>query len=87
MTDQTERPDAGEGGETPPEVDFNAEMENLVEGAAGLFDSLRDIFVKSKQEVVISLQFASQRTSPASKPASAHVEVVAAPSHCSPSPA
>jgi hypothetical protein len=33
-------------------VDFNAEMESLVEGAAGLFDSLKDIFLKSKQEVV-----------------------------------
>jgi hypothetical protein len=32
--------------------DFQAEVESFVEGVAGLFDSLKDIFVKSKEEVV-----------------------------------
>jgi hypothetical protein len=50
MSDETDSPDIVE--DEAEQVDFNAEMENLVEGAAGLFESLRDIFMKSKQEVV-----------------------------------
>ncbi len=36
----------------PEAPDFQAEVESFVEGVAGLFDSLKDIFVKSKEEVV-----------------------------------
>ena len=52
MSDDTDLPDDAEATPAAEPVDFNAEMENLVEGAAGLFESLRDIFLKSKQEVV-----------------------------------
>ncbi|GEM_PF-1814247 len=52
MSEETDAPEGTEGTEGTEEVDFNAEMESLVEGAAGLFDSLKDIFLKSKQEVV-----------------------------------
>lgn len=45
--------------ETPPE--FGAEVESLVEGVAGLFDSLKDIFVKSKEEVVRGAQLGKVR--------------------------
>jgi hypothetical protein len=52
MTDESEPTDETETRSKSPEIDFNAEMESLVDGAAGLFESLRDIFLKSKQEVV-----------------------------------
>ena len=41
--------------------DFQAEVESFVEGVAGLFDSLKDIFVKSKEEVVRGAQLGKVR--------------------------
>jgi len=43
--------------ETPgPPSEFQEEIDAFVEGAAGLFDSLKDIFAKSKEEIVRGAQ-------------------------------
>ncbi len=44
-----------------PDFDFQAELEAIVEGAAGLFGSLKDVFAKSRDEVVRSAQLGKVR--------------------------
>ncbi len=55
MTEENEESEGEEGGE------FAAEMESFVEGVAGLFDNLKEIFVKSKEEVVRGAQLGKVR--------------------------
>lgn len=55
MTEESQEPEDGESRE------FAAEMESFVEGVAGLFDNLKEIFVKSKEEVVRGAQLGKVR--------------------------
>ena len=44
-----------------PDVDLQAEMDALIEGAAGLFGNLKEIFLKSKDEVARGAQLGKVR--------------------------
>ena len=59
MSDETQGPD--ENDQDGADVDLQAEMDALIEGAAGLFGNLKDIFLKSKDEVARGAQLGKVR--------------------------
>ncbi|MBJ93862.1 MAG: hypothetical protein CMP23_05220 [Rickettsiales bacterium] len=66
MTTESETPGATEPGAEPRETtgdtpDLQAEMDAFIEGAAGLFGNLKEIFLKSKDEVARGAQLGKVR--------------------------